>query len=466
MTFTEKENIINCYISYIDTFIETGVHKSNTILKISEIDNFLEYNFNITDLSAVDNNGFFKNQCIETSNDEKQFTDNIIEASLNWTPLKTFELVSRLIHNIENSPTDLMSSGYYKYKNGVISIVNGDSKLRPDTIAVVIGDKVDIIPSFLNCRSRLESVVIPYSVSSIGDGAFRDCSSMTSIVIPNSVTSIGEYAFTNCSSLKSVNFNEFVNSITMDVIPHCSSITHRFNESIDEVDFLPLATNIDKCDLHDCSVATPITYSLISIGNFAFCNCSSLTSIIIPKSVTSIGEFTFCGCSSLTSIIIPDSVKSIERSIFFDCSTLSSIFIPYSVTSIKRFAFGCCPSMTTIVIPDSVTSIGDCAFCGCSSMTNIVIPDSVTSIGKFAFHGCSSMTNIVIPNSVTSIGEDAFAECSSLTTLSLPNNSENFNGGGLYKPIISYIKRLFSLNKEHGMNANNIYPILEPKFNV
>ena len=102
--------------------------------------------------------------------------------------------------------------------------------------------------------------------------------------------------------------------------------------------------------------------------------------------VTSIGQYAFRNCTGLTSITIPDSV-----------------------TSIGDFAFYNCSGLTSITIADSVTSIGIYAFSGCIGLTSITIPDSVTSIGISAFYNCSGLTSITIPNSVTSIGDGAFA---------------------------------------------------------
>ena len=152
------------------------------------------------------------------------------------------------------------------------------------------------------------------------------------------------------------------------------------------------------------------------------CNNNSIDNVVIPsyiggKEVTSIGEGAFANCSSLTSITIPDSVTSIGWSAFINCTSLTSITIPDSVTSIGYYAFQSCTSLTSITIPNSVRSIGDHAFSGCTSLTSITIPDSVTptSIGWYAFHGCSSLTSITIPISVRSIGNCAFSGCTSLT---------------------------------------------------
>ena len=151
-----------------------------------------------------------------------------------------------------------------------------------------------------------------------------------------------------------------------------------------------------------------------SIGDKAFADCRSLTSITIPNSVISIKKWAFRYCGSLTSITIPDSVTSIGELAFSGCGSLTSISIPDGVTSIGYWAFHACRSLTSISIPDSVTSIGDDAFVGCRSLTSIIIPDSVTSIGDRAFSDCRNLTSISIPDSVTSIGLDAFSDCKAL----------------------------------------------------
>lgn len=137
-----------------------------------------------------------------------------------------------------------------------------------------------------------------------------------------------------------------------------------------------------------------IPNNVVTIGEFAFDDCSSLTSITIPNSVTSIGSFAFSGCRSLTSIIIPDNVTSISDHVFNGCSGL-----------------------TNITIPGGVTSIDSCAFYGCSSLMSITIPSSVTSIGGGAFGWCKSLMSITIPESVTSVGSDAFRYCYELKSI-------------------------------------------------
>ena len=160
-----------------------------------------------------------------------------------------------------------------------------------------------------------------------------------------------------------------------------------------------------------------VTYSVTSIGENAFEDCSGLTSIEIPNSVTSIGYDAFANCTGLTSIEIPNSVTSIGDWAFEGCSGLTSIEIPNSVTIIDIYAFYACSSLTSVTIPNSVTSIEESAFSGCIGLTSVTIGNSVTSIRINAFKGCSSLTSVMIPNSVTSIGEHIFAECTGLTSV-------------------------------------------------
>ena len=282
-----------------------------------------------------------------------------------------------------------------------------------------------------------------YSVTSIGNGAFFFCSSLTSITISNSVTSIGEQAFNWCESLTSVTIGNSVTSIGDDAFSGCSSLT--------SITIPNSVTSIGDYAFSGSSLTSiNIPNSVTSIGESTFFLCSSLTSITIPNSVTSIGDMAFCGCSSLTSVTIPNSVTSIGRSAFEGCFSLTSMvvessnitydsrencnaiietstntliagcqytIIPNSVTSIANNAFDGCSSLTSITIPNSVTSIGRYAFQGCSSLTSITIPNSVTSIGDAAFEYCSALTSVTIGNSVTSIGYYAFCDCSSLTTV-------------------------------------------------
>ena len=197
-------------------------------------------------------------------------------------------------------------------------------------------------------------------------------------------------------------------------------------------------TSIGDYAFYNCSGLTSITIpnSVTAIGEEAFSECSGLTSITIGNSVTSIGEYAFCGCSGLTSITIPNSITSISDGAFMLCTGLTSVTINDSVTYIGSYAFGGCSELINITIPNSVTTIGEYAFRNCTSLTNITIPNSVTSIGRSAFNGCSGLARITIPNSVSSIGEGAFECCSGLTSIFVESGNPNYDSRNNCNAII------------------------------
>ena len=195
-------------------------------------------------------------------------------------------------------------------------------------------------------------------------------------------------------------------------------------------------------------------------------NSSASGEIIIPTSVTynsvsysvtSIGDYAFYGRSGLTSVTIGNSVTSIEEYAFYDCSGLTSVTIPNSVTSIGEYAFKGCCGLTSVTIPNSVTSIGDWAFYLCTGLTSPLynahvfaymprsysgaysIPSGIESIAGGAFYYCRGLTSVTIPNSVTSIiGDDAFRDCSGLT--SVVWNAKNCStSGGFGSQVKSFV---------------------------
>ena len=178
-----------------------------------------------------------------------------------------------------------------------------------------------------------------------------------------------------------------------------------------------------------------------SIGDSAFNNCYSLSSITIPNTVTSIGMTSFKDCYSLSSITIPNTVTSIGIASFSHCYSLSSITIPNTVTSIGATTFSHCYSLSSITIPNTVTSIGEAAFASCYSLSSITIPNTVTSIGEAAFDYCHSLSSINIPSGVTSIGEDTFSSCYSLSSITIPNTVRSIGTYAFsYCSYMSYIK--------------------------
>ena len=327
--------------------------------------------------------------------------------------------------------------------------------------------------AFSGCSS-LTSITIPDSVTSIGASAFSGCTGLTSMTIPNSVTSIGDYAFRGCTGLTSITIPDSVTSIGGGAFAGCTGLTSIIvvegNSNYHSAGNCLIETATKTLILGCKTSVIPTDGSVTSIGDYAFSNCTGLTSITIPDSVTSIGGGAFYGCTGLSSITIPDSVTSIGYGAFYGCTGLTSITIPDSVTSIGENAFAYCTGLTSITIPDSVTSIGRYAFMNCTGLTNITIPDSVKSIGDrafydttwynnqpdglvyagkvaykykgtmpsntsivlkegtlgiadYAFQGCTGLTSMTIPDSVTSVGYAAFSGCTGLIKIIGPSDA-------------------------------------------
>ena len=173
-----------------------------------------------------------------------------------------------------------------------------------------------------------------------------------------------------------------------------------------------------------------VKYTLVNdttIGNYAFCDCRNLISVIIPSSVTSIGSEAFNSCYSLTSVTIPNSVTSIGGDAFIDCHDLTEITIPNSVTSIGQFAFSHCFGLTSITIPNSVTSIGGAAFRDCTSLTSVTIGSSVTSLAS-TFYNCSNLNSIVCNATIApTITKSTFENVKTGGTLIVPSGSTGYD---------------------------------------
>ncbi|MCL2328902.1 MAG: leucine-rich repeat domain-containing protein [Bacteroidetes bacterium] len=285
--------------------------------------------------------------------------------------------------------------------------------------------------AFYSCK--LTSITISEGITSIDDFAFWTCSQLYSIVVPNSVTSIGENAFYG----------------TNWELYHSAGVMYPNDKVLYGLSFtLPVNTVVD------------IPHGIVSISPGAFSsNHSWASSVSIPESVTNIGKGAFNGLN-ITSInvdsknetylsdfgvlinkkesillrcptkktgnyVIPNNITHIDDFAFSNCSGLTSVIIPEGVKSIGNNAFYGCSGLSEIIIPNSVTSIGDKAFAGCSGLVEITIPEGVTNIGHSAFKDCSKLTSVTVPKSVTSIGSYTFNYCNSLVSIEV--NSENAN---------------------------------------
>ena len=378
-----------------------------------------------------------------------------------------------------------------------ITLTKGTGKMNDyDKISYIY---VHVFTPWYISKDNIKEIILEDGITSIGNYAFSGCTGLTSITIPDGVTSIGNYAFSSCTGLTSITIPDSVTSIDKDAFSDCTGLkeltmpcsaeigSNSFSEC-SNVEKVTLTKGTGKMNDYDSSRSyTPWYISkdnikeiiledgITSIGNYAFSDCTGLTSITIPDDVTSIGSSAFSDCTGLTSITIPDDVTSIGSSAFSGCTGLTSITIPDDVTSIGSSAFSGCTGLKELTMPcsvkykytsffecssiekitltkgtgkmndydssrfytpwyiskdnikeiileDGITSIGNHAFSDCTGLTSITIPDDVTSIGSSAFSDCTGLTSITISDGVTSIGSSAFSGCTGLTSITIPEN--------------------------------------------
>ncbi len=241
---------------------------------------------------------------------------------------------------------------------------------------------VDIAPgveevgqyAFWGC-TKIQSVTLPDTVTSIEKAAFHSCSALESITIPNSVTVIGDRAFESCTALK----------------------------------------------------AFEIPASVTTLGNNAFDYCSSLTEMVIPDTVTSLGGGLFNRCLNLRSVTLPDHMTELPGSFFGSCRSLVSFNFPKNLTAIGRSAFSGCTSLTSMHIPQGVTTIGGFAFYDCSGLTEVTFPSSLTNLtGEQIFANCDSLTKIEIPGTMKTIAPFMFYNCKGLLQIKFLGDAPSF----------------------------------------
>ena len=207
------------------------------------------------------------------------------------------------------------------------------------------------------------------------------------------------------------------------------------------------------------------TYNVTSIDEYAFEECTALTSVTIGNNVTSVLKFAFLGCTALTTVSIGSGMTDIDPDAFYECTALKTVTvddanttycsvnnvifsedqktiilypagiesetytIPDSVTIIGKCAFQSSAYLKTITIPDAVTTLNIDTFYACTALTSVTIGSGVTAIGANTFYACTALTSVTIPDSVTIIDEYAFEDCTALTSVTIGSGVTSIGEG-------------------------------------
>lgn len=324
-------------------------------------------------------------------------------------------------------PETLTAIGNYAFqKSGITDITIPDAvttlgnnvfKECTRLQAVTLGKAITTIGSntFNGCTSLIE-VSARGSLTSIGTYAFYGCTALTkhssmfsktlttigdyafagsrigTVTIPESVTTIGEEAFAKCSNLRSINYDA-VNCTTVgsDVFSECP--------------------NVERLGIGN---------KVTDIPSGIFSNLAISYDFVIPDNVKNIGSSAFRGCG-FRSVTLPDNLTTIERFVFADCEYLNSVVIPETVTAIGNYAFYNCARLSSVVIPNAVTSVGAGVFENCTELTSATYnAENCTKFGTDTdqvFKGCDKLTTLYIGKDVKRIPEYAFYNDNNVTEL-------------------------------------------------
>lgn len=349
-------------------------------------------------------------------------------------------------------------------------------------IAVTIGSNVTKIPAYFFSNAKYVTSIVFEEGSmceSIGTQAFEYSTGFSVIIIPESVTQIGNYAFRGCDGLlimfEGVELPSTLGASWSQGATVCTNV--RSYGETDYGQFYYIKNDntavVAKYSGTDEIVDIPETIqgaTVVEIASNAFYNCQDLLKITIPGSVTKIGDYAFRFCENLVILykgqLLPEDLGNYWNQGASVCvnarsygvtdygqsycitnddtviiakytGTATAVEIPetlegYPVAEIASSAFYGCNKVTDITIPETVTSIGDYAFYYCTAMEKIVIPDSVLSIDKWAFYRCDKLKEVILSDSLQTLGDYVFYNCTKLTTINLPESLVNIGTQAFY----------------------------------
>lgn len=329
--------------------------------------------------------------------------------------------------------------------------------------------------------SGIISMVVPGSVTTIGQDCFLGCTSLTRVELGAGVQIIGGSAFKDCFALSSVVLNEGLKEIWASAFNGC--------EVLKNVTIPNTVEEIFGMAFYDCAIeSVTIPATCKSVGYGAFQACGALKSLTIEGGSTplTIGDQAFYGCALLTDLVVPDRVTEIGKQAFMVCG-LTKASIGTGVTKIGTEAFSGChiaeftiadgndsiayingcivdlgtktvimtlagatvpddervvaigkgafknSDIQTVVIPERITSVGDEAFRDCKNLVSVTLPNSMEVVPDWIFAGCEKLESVTFGNNVTEIGKSSFKECAKLSNVTIPATVTKIGASAFYK---------------------------------
>ena len=326
-----------------------------------------------------------------------------------------------------------MSSEYYRF---FIGTERKDTTWTEETLSMWPPHYHDHYDNNLTAaftETNLKRLVLPHSISDIGERTFRGCGNLQEVIMTNAATSIGKEAFRDCRTLAMIPDMSKVEEIGERAFYNCAQLG-----LFDEKKHLDLTsvTNVSDEAFYGCKQIQSVMFSdkLVAIGNFAFANCTKLNSVNTPPNLSRLSYYSFdntpwltankemvdgitylgtvaIGCDNVQTLLFRDGTLGIAD-YFKKQGKPKSVILPSTLRYIGKRAFNAL-SITSIDIPASVEAIGDEAFWACQQLEKIDLPDQLKHIGQQAFRACP-FEEIVIPDEVESVGYRAFYECTNL----------------------------------------------------
>lgn len=304
--------------------------------------------------------------------------------------------------------------------------------------------------AFSSCQ-HLSAVHLPNSLKDIRTGAFQDCDLLTSIALPEGVTRIGTQCFSNCDGLSSVNLPGTLEIIDLGAFSNCNQLQSIVIPA--SVDSIYNEAFYACSELFSATIESPDTW----LGDNVFYGCYKLqnaivqndtyfqcpkdaTEVIVPEGIKHIADYAFENCSQLSSVVLPESLETIGIGAFKSCTSLNEISLPENVEYIGSYAFNSCSSLSEIVIPEKVDTLHNSIFMNCSNLTSIQLPNRIKFMGQSTFEGCTSLEYITLPDSLKDLDGYNFYGCTSLTEIKLSDAITNLEGYTLSETQLTHVQ--------------------------